>query len=166
MDQDFFSPELDEERYGLIVMSEFLEHVPHPSRFLVRAHELLVPNGVVYLTTPNFGSFERHLCIGTQGCVHSQAPVPSGTVRRGSEGAEYDPWVVVGPDCEEDHRPGRLGKWPGRDPQGHLDPGMKLLVRTPCAIVREPVPRRKPLGCGTGAVCDRSESEMSSYGHF
>ena len=61
MDQDFFSPELDEERYGLIVMSEFLEHVPHPSRFLVRAHELLVPNGVVYLTTPNFGSLGRRI---------------------------------------------------------------------------------------------------------
>ena len=60
-DLDFFSPELDEERFGLIVMSEFLEHVPKPNRFLSRAHELLIPRGVVYLTTPNFGSLGRRV---------------------------------------------------------------------------------------------------------
>lgn len=58
---DFFSSGLDVERFGLIVMSEFLEHVPQPGRFLARAHELLVPGGVLYLTTPNFGSLGRRV---------------------------------------------------------------------------------------------------------
>jgi SAM-dependent methyltransferase len=56
---DFFDPSFDERRFGVIVMSEFIEHVPAPSRFLRRAHVLLEEGGLLYVTTPNFGSFGR-----------------------------------------------------------------------------------------------------------
>lgn len=58
---DFFSPSLDDERFDVIVMSEFIEHVPSPGKFLARAEKLLNPGGVVYLTTPNFDAIARHI---------------------------------------------------------------------------------------------------------
>lgn len=62
-EMDFFSPELDAKRYGLIYMSEFLEHVPDPSRFLARAHELLLDGGLLYITTPNYSSLGRRVLL-------------------------------------------------------------------------------------------------------
>lgn len=58
---DFFGDEVGSTRYGVVIMSEFLEHVPNAPRFLRRAHDLLVPGGILYLTTPNFDSFGRRL---------------------------------------------------------------------------------------------------------
>ncbi|MEM8609714.1 MAG: class I SAM-dependent methyltransferase [Myxococcota bacterium] len=56
---DFFSTELDGDRFDAIVMSELIEHVPSPQRFLQRAESLLADHGVLYLTTPNFNSLSR-----------------------------------------------------------------------------------------------------------
>jgi 2-polyprenyl-3-methyl-5-hydroxy-6-metoxy-1,4-benzoquinol methylase len=61
---DFFSPELDDSRFTLITMTEFIEHVPHPTEFLTRARELLAKEGLVYLTTPNFSSLGRRILGG------------------------------------------------------------------------------------------------------
>lgn len=58
---DFFDPELDREVFDVVVMSEFIEHVPEPQRFLARAGELLAPGGLLYLTTPNHASVTRRL---------------------------------------------------------------------------------------------------------
>jgi len=58
---DFFDGSLDEKRFDVIVMSELIEHVPSPQRFLKRAEELLDAGGVLYLTTPNFGSLARRM---------------------------------------------------------------------------------------------------------
>ncbi len=58
---DFFDRSLDARRFDVIVMSELLEHVPAPQRFLSRAESLLEPAGVLYLTTPNFGSLARRM---------------------------------------------------------------------------------------------------------
>ena len=58
---DVFDSSLDAERFDLIVMSEFIEHVPHPTAFLRRARELLDEGGMVYLTTPNYGSLGRRV---------------------------------------------------------------------------------------------------------
>jgi 2-polyprenyl-3-methyl-5-hydroxy-6-metoxy-1,4-benzoquinol methylase len=58
---DFFDGALSEGRFDLIVMSEFIEHVPQGQRFLERARELLAPGGVVYATTPNFDSLGRRV---------------------------------------------------------------------------------------------------------
>ena len=62
---DFFSPTLDSERFDLLVMSELIEHVPFPGRFLERAEQLLRPGGLVYLTTPNFDSITR-IIVGAE----------------------------------------------------------------------------------------------------
>lgn len=59
--RDFFDDELTGARFDVIVMSEFIEHVSDPARFLMRASALLAPGGVLYVTTPNFGSVSRHL---------------------------------------------------------------------------------------------------------
>lgn len=56
---DFFSPSLDAARFEVITMFEFIEHVADPMPFFRRAAELLVPGGLLYLTTPNFESIDR-----------------------------------------------------------------------------------------------------------
>lgn len=58
---DLFSNELDGLRFGVIVMSEFIEHVPQPSEFFRRARELLYPSGLLYVSTPNVDSFGRRI---------------------------------------------------------------------------------------------------------
>jgi 2-polyprenyl-3-methyl-5-hydroxy-6-metoxy-1,4-benzoquinol methylase len=59
--EDFFAASLDDKRFDLILMSEFIEHVSDAGRFFARAEQLLAPGGVVYLTTPNFDSISRHV---------------------------------------------------------------------------------------------------------
>lgn len=70
---DFFDASLDARRFDVVVMSEFIEHVPDPGRFLQRAAELLTPNGILYLTTPNFDSISRRY-LGADGwsAIHEQ----------------------------------------------------------------------------------------------
>jgi len=58
---DFLGPGLDGERFGVITMIELIEHVATPGDFLRRAAELLEPDGIVYLTTPNFKALGRRL---------------------------------------------------------------------------------------------------------
>jgi 2-polyprenyl-3-methyl-5-hydroxy-6-metoxy-1,4-benzoquinol methylase len=69
---DFFSDSLDEERFDVIVMSELIEHVPEPQRFMKRAAELLRPGGILYLTTPNFGSLARRALGESWSVVHPE----------------------------------------------------------------------------------------------
>lgn len=59
--RDFFDETLSAERFDVVVMSELIEHVPKPQRFLTRARELLAPGGTVYVTTPNFDSIGRRV---------------------------------------------------------------------------------------------------------
>ena len=69
---DFFDVALDERRFDVIVMSELIEHVPSPQRFLKRAEELLDNGGVAYLTTPNFGSLARRMLGGSWSVIHPE----------------------------------------------------------------------------------------------
>ena len=69
---DFFDRSLDARRFDVIVMSELLEHVPAPQRFLSRAESLLEPAGVLYLTTPNFGSLARRVLGERWSVVHPE----------------------------------------------------------------------------------------------
>lgn len=69
---DFFDASLDGQRFDAIVMSELLEHVPQPARFLRRAEELLEPGGILYLTTPNFGSLSRRLLGNAWSVIHPE----------------------------------------------------------------------------------------------
>lgn len=58
---DLFDPQLRAASHDVVIMSEFIEHVAPPGRFLARAEELLDRGGVLYLTTPNFDSLQRFL---------------------------------------------------------------------------------------------------------
>lgn len=69
---DFFDRTLDEQRFDVIVMSELIEHVPSPQRFLKRAEELLSAGGVLYLTTPNFGSLARRILGEAWSVIHPE----------------------------------------------------------------------------------------------
>ena len=69
---DFFDRSLDEKRFDVIIMSELIEHVPSPQRFLKRAEELLDADGVLYLTTPNFGSLARRMLGETWSVIHPE----------------------------------------------------------------------------------------------
>jgi len=69
---DFFDQSLDEPRFDAIVMSELIEHVPTPQRFFKRAEELLDAGGVLYLTTPNFGSLARRMLGEAWSVIHPE----------------------------------------------------------------------------------------------
>ena len=69
---DFFDSSLDHQRFDAIVMSELIEHVPAPARFLRRAEELLEEGGTLYLTTPNFGSLARRMLGESWPVIHPE----------------------------------------------------------------------------------------------
>jgi 2-polyprenyl-3-methyl-5-hydroxy-6-metoxy-1,4-benzoquinol methylase len=69
---DFFDLSLDTQRFDVIIMSELIEHVPSPARFLTRAEQLLEEEGVLYLTTPNFGSLARRMLGETWSVIHPE----------------------------------------------------------------------------------------------
>lgn len=47
--------------YTLITLIEVLEHVPSPSDYLRKASDLLVPSGLLFITTPNFDGLTRRV---------------------------------------------------------------------------------------------------------
>jgi SAM-dependent methyltransferase len=47
--------------FGAAVMIEVIEHVPEPRTLLAGCHSRLDPGGVLFLTTPNYGSLTRRL---------------------------------------------------------------------------------------------------------
>jgi 2-polyprenyl-3-methyl-5-hydroxy-6-metoxy-1,4-benzoquinol methylase len=66
---DLFDPDLSGRRYDVIVISEFIEHVAHPRRYLERVRDLLDRDGRVYLTTPNFNSITHRVTRTTWGVI-------------------------------------------------------------------------------------------------
>lgn len=48
-------------RFDAICMWDTIEHVPEPDRFVAKAHELLVPNGHLFITTGNIDSLNARL---------------------------------------------------------------------------------------------------------
>lgn len=58
---DFFELTPAKETFDVLVMAEFIEHVPSPGRFLSHAETLLKHGGLLYLTTPNLDSLTRRL---------------------------------------------------------------------------------------------------------
>jgi SAM-dependent methyltransferase len=72
LEEDFFAPSLDGERFDVITMTELIEHVPSPGRFLRRAGDLLNPGGLLYITTPNFASLARRIMGGAWHPIHPE----------------------------------------------------------------------------------------------
>jgi 2-polyprenyl-3-methyl-5-hydroxy-6-metoxy-1,4-benzoquinol methylase len=58
---DFFSAEIGNSSIDILTMFEVIEHVPRPIQFLRRAEQVVKPNGLIYLTTPNFNSIDRRV---------------------------------------------------------------------------------------------------------
>lgn len=48
------------ETYDVIIFIEVLEHLNNPVEYISKAHKVLRPGGIFYLTTPNFNSFLRY----------------------------------------------------------------------------------------------------------
>jgi SAM-dependent methyltransferase len=57
----FPSPQLTGRRFDVVVMNDFLEHLPDPRSALEAAGELLAPDGVLFVTTPDVGSLMARL---------------------------------------------------------------------------------------------------------
>lgn len=56
---DFFDLDPNVHSFDLIIMSEFLEHVPQTNQWLQHAWLLLAEGGLLYVTTPNYNSLGR-----------------------------------------------------------------------------------------------------------
>lgn len=56
---DFFDDSFDGRQFSAITMWELIEHVPEPGMFVERAASLLRDDGVLVMSTPNFGSLDR-----------------------------------------------------------------------------------------------------------
>jgi len=57
----FPSPALGGRRFDVVVMNDFLEHMPDPGAALAEARRLLADDGVLFLTTPDVGSVMARL---------------------------------------------------------------------------------------------------------
>jgi 2-polyprenyl-3-methyl-5-hydroxy-6-metoxy-1,4-benzoquinol methylase len=53
-------------------MFELIEHVPSPRAFLERAAQVLVPGGVLFMSTPNFACLDRRLLGGSWTTIHAE----------------------------------------------------------------------------------------------
>lgn len=60
-EKDFFELSVQHGSFDLIMLTEVIEHVPHPQKWLAHSCDLLGPEGLVYLTTPNFNSLGRRI---------------------------------------------------------------------------------------------------------
>ncbi|MDM8542143.1 class I SAM-dependent methyltransferase [Desulfococcaceae bacterium HSG9] len=58
---DIFSSTLKPSSFDMCIISEVIEHVSNPVKFINRVEELLKPRGGVYFTTPNFSSLDRKM---------------------------------------------------------------------------------------------------------
>lgn len=60
---DLHELKLESQAFGAVIMSEVIEHLITPKHYLQEIRRVMAPGGVLYLTTPNFGSLAR-LLIG------------------------------------------------------------------------------------------------------
>jgi len=59
-----------EGQYDVCTMFEVIEHVPNPEAFLKQAISLVRPGGLLYVTTPNFDSFDRRVLGADWNSIH------------------------------------------------------------------------------------------------
>lgn len=57
---DFFSPSVIEDRYDAVFMTELIEHVSDPLKFINQAKSLLKDGGIVILTTTNMDWYPKN----------------------------------------------------------------------------------------------------------
>jgi len=53
----FITAELRKNHYAAVTMIDFIEHIPHPFQALSKAYEILSPDGILCLVTPDINSF-------------------------------------------------------------------------------------------------------------
>ncbi len=69
---DFFCDSIRPKSFDVITMFEVIEHLPDPVSFLQRAEAVVKPGGLVYLTTPNFGSIDRRVLGKEWSAIHRE----------------------------------------------------------------------------------------------
>jgi 2-polyprenyl-3-methyl-5-hydroxy-6-metoxy-1,4-benzoquinol methylase len=69
---DLFSAEIEISSKDILTMFEVIEHVPQPIKFLQRAEQVVKPNGLIYLTTPNFNSIDRRVLGNNWNVFHTE----------------------------------------------------------------------------------------------
>jgi 2-polyprenyl-3-methyl-5-hydroxy-6-metoxy-1,4-benzoquinol methylase len=58
---DFFELDLSDSSFDCLFLDQVLEHPKDPAKYLRKIHQLLKPEGVVYLGVPNLSSFSARL---------------------------------------------------------------------------------------------------------
>lgn len=58
---DLLGAPLEEGTFDVVTLVEVIEHLPDPAGYLDRCLRLLRPGGLLFLTTPNFGSLSRRV---------------------------------------------------------------------------------------------------------
>ncbi|MCT7972015.1 class I SAM-dependent methyltransferase [Laspinema olomoucense] len=69
---DLFDQTLETNSFDLITLSEVIEHISHPAPFIARTAQLLKPEGLLYLTTPNFDSLDRRILGADWRVIHRE----------------------------------------------------------------------------------------------
>lgn len=54
---DYERTAIPAENYNAVSMVDFIEHIPHPLEAIEKAHEILIPGGILCLVTPDIQSF-------------------------------------------------------------------------------------------------------------
>ncbi len=110
--------------FQLIIMNQVLEHVPSPSQTLKHVRTLLRPGGALYMTVPNFGSWEAALFgrywsgLQIPAHLHHFTPAPLRSLLE-SAGFRITTWrtdtvlAVTAASLADWHTtsPSRLGDW-------------------------------------------------------
>ena len=69
---DIFSETLLPASFDVVTLVEVIEHVPRPSRWIARAAELLVPGGLLYMTTPNWAALTHRIVGDRWQAIHPE----------------------------------------------------------------------------------------------
>lgn len=69
---DFLELDLKNNYYDIITMSEVLEHITQPKKYLLKINHVLRRGGVFFFTTPNFNSLTRILLQNKWRLIHKE----------------------------------------------------------------------------------------------
>ena len=97
--------ELGSERFDLIVMSHVLEHLPDPSRFLVRLRSRLTPAGLLFLAVPDLRQNPIDVLV-LDHCSHFDCATLAGLLGRSGFAPESIRAEVLGKEILALARPG------------------------------------------------------------
>lgn len=59
-------------KFSIIILTEVIEHLDDPNTLINNIGDLLLKNGILYLTTPNFNSIDRYIMSSEWHVIHKE----------------------------------------------------------------------------------------------